>query len=50
MPDEKAFQIIEDVKGSELCPDCVDLFFTIKKPAETEPVEVDEVTAVSENN
>jgi len=49
MPDEKAFQIIEDVKGSELCPDCVDLFFTIRKPAETEPEEVDEAATASEN-
>ncbi|MBU1196151.1 MAG: response regulator [Proteobacteria bacterium] len=24
---EKAVQIIEDVKGTQLCPDCVDLFF-----------------------
>jgi len=26
MPHDKAFQIIEDVKGSQLCPDCVALF------------------------
>lgn len=25
---EKALQIIEDVKGTQLCPDCVELFFT----------------------
>ncbi|MCG8686248.1 MAG: response regulator [Desulfobacterales bacterium] len=25
---ENALQIIEDVKGTQLCPDCVDLFFT----------------------
>ena len=27
MPDEKALQIIDDVKGTQLCPDCVELFF-----------------------
>ncbi|MDY7031281.1 MAG: HD-GYP domain-containing protein, partial [Thermodesulfobacteriota bacterium] len=27
MPEEKALQIIDDVKGTQLCPDCVDLFF-----------------------
>ncbi|MBF0495560.1 MAG: response regulator [Deltaproteobacteria bacterium] len=26
MPD-KAFQVLRDVRGSQLCPDCVDLFF-----------------------
>ena len=27
MSHEKAMQIIEDVRGTQLCPDCVDLFF-----------------------
>jgi HD-GYP domain-containing protein (c-di-GMP phosphodiesterase class II) len=27
MSHEKALQIIEDVRGTQLCPDCVDLFF-----------------------
>ena len=27
MEQEKALQIIEDVRGTQLCPDCVDLFF-----------------------
>jgi len=27
MTDEKAFQILNDIKGSQLCPDCVELFF-----------------------
>jgi response regulator RpfG family c-di-GMP phosphodiesterase len=27
MSDDKAFEIIGEVRGSQLCPDCVDLFF-----------------------
>ena len=27
MPNEKAFQIIKDVRGTQLCPDSVDIFF-----------------------
>jgi len=27
MPKEKAFQILNDIQGSQLCPDCVALFF-----------------------
>lgn len=27
MGQEKALQIIEDVRGTQLCPDCIDLFF-----------------------
>ena len=30
MKDEKAFQIIEDARGTQLCPDCVDIFFRWK--------------------
>ncbi len=28
MPKDKALQIIRDVRGTQLCPDCVDLFFS----------------------
>ena len=27
MPRQKAFQILSDIKGTQLCPDCVELFF-----------------------
>jgi len=27
MPKEKAYQILTDIKGTQLCPDCVELFF-----------------------
>ncbi|MGN7611285.1 response regulator [Magnetococcales bacterium HHB-1] len=30
MHDEKAFQILKEGKGTQLCPDCVDLFFQWK--------------------
>ena len=29
MAEEKAFAIIEDVRGTQLCPECVDIFFQI---------------------
>lgn len=32
MVEEKARQIIKDVKGSQLCPDCVDLFLDVIDP------------------
>jgi len=27
MPKEKAYEILNDIKGTQLCPDCVELFF-----------------------
>jgi response regulator RpfG family c-di-GMP phosphodiesterase len=30
MPNEKAFQIMTNIKGTQLCPDCVSLFFQWK--------------------
>jgi HD-GYP domain-containing protein (c-di-GMP phosphodiesterase class II) len=29
MPQDKALAIIEEVRGTQLCPDCVDVFFRI---------------------
>ncbi|MCF8067494.1 MAG: response regulator [Desulfobacterales bacterium] len=50
MPDEKAFQIIEDVKGSELCPDCVELFFSVMQLSDKDAeVSVRESSEISYN-
>jgi HD-GYP domain-containing protein (c-di-GMP phosphodiesterase class II) len=36
MTDAKAFEIIREVRGTQLCPDCVDLFFRyVESPAFT---------------
>lgn len=37
MDEEKAFQIILEAKGTQLCPDCVDVFFRFIKNDESTP-------------
>ena len=32
LPNEEALNIIEDIRGTQLCPDCVDAFSSIPLP------------------